>query len=334
MVMTNEDGKSWEDLEKELRNDIINSSTIHFSITNDIIEDDNSIDSKNRFCNYLSDSPSHDTICLVTNHDDNIIGDEFIHQFFNDEKDEQAGIGLDSDEDREVIRSPFSLAMKLEPFQITKTGASNKHDVYLSPSPSRVLSMITTPVIGRQMNENANVDKNNHHVKFRNQQSDYYNQTLNFKSRRAETGVFVMNQRNTATSALTSTKNGFVPSVNIKELNSINARHKRQRIQMEPESRFDDRIVGRDIKAAINSEYGCRCTKTKCLKLYCDCFQAGKVCKSHCACSECKNTQEESGPNGLRTKVIRNILIRKPNAFHRRYPREETTVSCACKSSK
>jgi Tesmin/TSO1-like CXC domain, cysteine-rich domain len=49
---------------------------------------------------------------------------------------------------------------------------------------------------------------------------------------------------------------------------------------------------------------GCSCPKSKCIALYCDCFKAGRRCNpDRCSCLNCKNTVEESGPNGARSKV-------------------------------
>ena len=76
----------------------------------------------------------------------------------------------------------------------------------------------------------------------------------------------------------------------------------------------------------------CRCAKSKCLKLYCDCFQRGKICIGRCSCTNCKNTEANSGPNGIRTKTIREILERRPDAFERRGKR--TGEGCSCKKNK
>ena len=53
----------------------------------------------------------------------------------------------------------------------------------------------------------------------------------------------------------------------------------------------------------------CRCVKSQCLKLYCDCFQSGKVCGPHCMCIKCLNTEAESGPNGRRTAARDLCLV-------------------------
>ncbi len=36
----------------------------------------------------------------------------------------------------------------------------------------------------------------------------------------------------------------------------------------------------------------CNCKKSKCLKLYCECFANNRFCDSSCACNGCSNVQE------------------------------------------
>jgi hypothetical protein len=69
----------------------------------------------------------------------------------------------------------------------------------------------------------------------------------------------------------------------------------------------------------------CSCPRSRCIKLYCECFQEGRMCSGSCSCKKCKNTAEESGPNGLRTKAINGILARNPRAFSK----DSTNISIA-----
>ena len=56
----------------------------------------------------------------------------------------------------------------------------------------------------------------------------------------------------------------------------------------------------------------CNCTKSQCLKLYCDCFANGEFC-SNCNCNNCSNNIEHEQE---RSKAIKACLERNPHAFH------------------
>lgn len=44
---------------------------------------------------------------------------------------------------------------------------------------------------------------------------------------------------------------------------------------------------------------GCHCRKSRCLKLYCDCYAAGTACTSECQCQECGNATSVRAPRAL-----------------------------------
>ncbi|XP_026472705.1 protein lin-54 homolog isoform X3 [Ctenocephalides felis] len=55
----------------------------------------------------------------------------------------------------------------------------------------------------------------------------------------------------------------------------------------------------------------CNCTRSQCLKLYCDCFANGEFCNM-CNCKDCMNNIENEDE---RQKAIRSCLDRNPSAF-------------------
>ena len=53
---------------------------------------------------------------------------------------------------------------------------------------------------------------------------------------------------------------------------------------------------------------GCNCKKSKCLKKYCECYQAGVACGDHCKCCGCHNTVENVASRNLKEIANRRIV--------------------------
>lgn len=81
----------------------------------------------------------------------------------------------------------------------------------------------------------------------------------------------------------------------------------------------------------------CSCKKSRCLKLYCECFAANVFCKD-CKCSDCQNVPEHAE---VRMRAIQYKLSRRPRAFQPKFTAkaeqktEEMRHSrgCNCKKS-
>eukprot|EP00981_Chlorochromonas_danica_P009660 scaffold2798_cov160-Ochromonas_danica.AAC.29 len=56
----------------------------------------------------------------------------------------------------------------------------------------------------------------------------------------------------------------------------------------------------------------CNCKKSRCLKMYCDCFRLTEYCKSSCNCVECANSAQ---CEAQRQTAIKAITERNPEAF-------------------
>jgi len=58
---------------------------------------------------------------------------------------------------------------------------------------------------------------------------------------------------------------------------------------------------------------GCNCTKSHCLKKYCECFKMKINCGSLCRCMECKNKNDNNNENINNLNIINNNLIEEDN---------------------
>lgn len=80
---------------------------------------------------------------------------------------------------------------------------------------------------------------------------------------------------------------------------------------------------------------GCNCKKSKCLKLYCECFSKQVFCGYDCKCNDCKNVDNDAFTDA-RLHAIEHTISRSNTAFFRAEPAKEAGVQrkgCRCKKS-
>ncbi len=74
-----------------------------------------------------------------------------------------------------------------------------------------------------------------------------------------------------------------------------------------------------------NKTPGCTCKKSKCLKLYCQCFAASAFCNPDiCKCESCKN--EVSNEKDIK-RARSNVLYRNPRAFEGKFIENKAQVA-------
>ncbi len=97
---------------------------------------------------------------------------------------------------------------------------------------------------------------------------------------------------------------------------------------------------GEDITMRLNlfvrvpvTQKPCKCNRSQCLKLYCECFYRGKLCDvALCKCQKCLNTEEHNVPGGARALAVSGVLARRYDAFERQ-AKKKSGEGCSCKKT-
>ena len=76
------------------------------------------------------------------------------------------------------------------------------------------------------------------------------------------------------------------------------------------------------------SDFSCSCRRSRCLKLYCECFSSESRCGPQCGCVQCMNT----GLEEHRTEFYR-AYVKALEANPVRFAQEVEGAACACKNS-
>jgi len=97
----------------------------------------------------------------------------------------------------------------------------------------------------------------------------------------------------------------------------------------------DEKSTGDDAKDDTLN-LGCNCKRSKCLKLYCQCFAAKAMCEDRCTCNDCRNVVNHTGELA---KAIQTLLKRNPTAFETKFKSKNKggkpahMMGCRCKRS-
>lgn len=102
-----------------------------------------------------------------------------------------------------------------------------------------------------------------------------------------------------------------------------------QEINTPPDKADDEKnnLLSPAASAQETKKVTCNCKKSKCLKLYCDCFSVNMSCSPECNCSNCYNNDSHEAE---RNKAREAVLERNPAAFQPKIEKKLAVVDVNC----
>ncbi|KAL4436224.1 hypothetical protein ABPG74_015815 [Tetrahymena malaccensis] len=101
-------------------------------------------------------------------------------------------------------------------------------------------------------------------------------------------------------------------SLSIKTDQAIINNNSIQKQQQQPNNKLENLDSRNEGETFRVSKTPCKCRKSLCLKLYCECFARGEICGPACVCLECRNSKNHLEQ---RNEAIKLIEAKNPSAF-------------------
>ena len=83
-------------------------------------------------------------------------------------------------------------------------------------------------------------------------------------------------------------------------------------------------------KEMAKTSHGCKCDKSKCLKMYCECYKAHRYCGSECNCKLCCNRERQPAFCHKRSLRLRPKAVSRATKGKTK-DRHNERLGCTCK---